>query len=732
MTALAPMLRLHWSAACAALVVAMFDVIYALSFGQMDMTGMRQTMGVIAGIIGVIGLPIWGLGLVGLTCLALIKRTWRWCEPQPPTLAQWIARSLTLLVGAAAVFLGGYLGARYGIKHFRKPVYMGLSAGLGGVVGGVLVGGLSGPLLALHHMIVVRLSRCLPPALNLTRPWILRYWVLGLGAGVLFLAPVIITPLHTVDLRGLRLVCLFLVALEIFYHRPIVANLRPRLFATGALSLMFITTFLWASLSLGHDPTRVLSIERDTILTGPVLSIVERMADGDGDGVSGLFSGGDCDDEDPTIRPGVYDAPNDGIDQNCTGADFSPQPPVPRAQSTRGSQKAKDWNVVLITVDALRADVVSTLMPRIDTFAKNGIAFESGYSHGATTYWSLPALLASKMPSQVHMGRDQTPVNDELLLTEVLKSHGWHTALFANVTIFFIRGLRQGFQKTSYDTSHYTVHGAKPGSRHMTDSVLRYVDRWRAGKARTVRKKLFLWAHYYDPHEPYFKVPDFPAQGTDDRSRYDAIVRSVDAQIGRLLDGFKQRGLWDNTLFIITADHGEEFGDHGHRHHGRSVYDEVTRVPLIMKVPGLSPMRETAPMGHIDLAPTVLDLLQLPIPKQYRGQSRVPRLFARPKSETEPVFLEVFPDTNYNAHLVAMRLGRYKLIYRVQRHYFELYDLEADPAERRNLMASAPEASALKERLMTYVDQHLYDLAQGRTGAKKPRGSPGKKPKKKR
>jgi len=279
----------------------------------------------------------------------------------------------------------------------------------------------------------------------------------------------------------------------------------------------------------------------------------------------------------------------------------------------------------------------------------------------------------------------------------------------------------------NYDTSHHTVHGAKPGSAHLTNGILKNIDKWHQKKLKPVRDNFFLWAHYYDPHDPYFKVPGYPAKDDSDKSRYEAILRYVDHEIGRLVDGLKKRGLWEKTLLVLTADHGDEFYDHGHRFHGSTLYEEMTHVPLILHVPGVRPREFSGAIGHVEVAPTVLELLGVPIPKKFEGRSRAAEIMSGREAKEEPVFLEVFPDANYSGHQVGLRSGDLKLIYRLSDNYFELYDLKADPQERRNRVDDHPQAEALKTLLGRYVDRHLFVLAQGRTGAKRPPGSPPKK-----
>ncbi|MBU1898449.1 sulfatase-like hydrolase/transferase, partial [Myxococcota bacterium] len=482
----------------------------------------------------------------------------------------------------------------------------------------------------------------------------------------------------------------------------------------------------WSAARLGQSQRRLVSVNRDTLLTGAVVGQLSRLGDRDKDGVPRLFAGGDCDDGDPSVRPGVYDPPGDGIDQNCTGADLNldenPIPPPTRAPLG----VKRPWNVLLLTLDAVRYDKLLEHMPQLKALAAQGISFTNAYSQGAATYWSLASLMTSAMPSRLQLGADQTPLPQMLLLTEALNKGGWHTALFANVTVFFIRGLRQGTHVANYDTSHYTIHGAKPGSAHLTDGVLKHLRAWQAGELRPRRDRFFLWAHYYDPHDPYFEVPDYPAEDSTDEARYDAILRYVDVEVARLIQGVRAMGLLDSTLIVITADHGDEFLDHGHRFHGKTLYEEMVHVPLIYLAPGVTPRALSVPASHLEIAPTILDLLGEPVPGGYQGRSRAPELLGGAEAPIEPVYFEVFPDSNYPNHQVGVRRGDLKLIYRIDKNTFELYDLARDPLERDNLYDVDPRAAPLTALLLRYADHHLYWLGQGRTGAKLPPGAPGK------
>jgi arylsulfatase A-like enzyme len=339
------------------------------------------------------------------------------------------------------------------------------------------------------------------------------------------------------------------------------------------------------------------------------------------------------------------------------------------------------------------------------------------------------------------MARDQTPHAHERLLFEALRARGIHTALLSNVTIFFVRGLSQGAQTRSFKTSHVTKHGATPGAAHMSGELLRHIDLWREHKLKPHRERLALWGHIYDPHEPYFELKDHPQ--ASDQERYLGAVRGVDDALNTLFKGLEKRGLLSETMILLTADHGDEFGEHGGRFHGRTLYEEMVRVPLWLYHPHLPPQRITAPFSHLHVAPTLLDLLGLPAEPRFEGESWAARLSEREELKARPsdlAFFEVLPDRNYHEHLVGVSAERWKLIYDLNHNAFELYDLKVDPHEQCDIShllnatstvnaqtlssAERDRLSLLKRALLSYAEEHIAALSKGQAGVSKPWGSP--------
>jgi arylsulfatase A-like enzyme len=168
-----------------------------------------------------------------------------------------------------------------------------------------------------------------------------------------------------------------------------------------------------------------------------------------------------------------------------------------------------------------------------------------------------------------------------------------------------------------------------------------------------------------------------------------------------LIDAVKQLGLADSTAIVVMADHGEAWGEHKVYFHGQDLFDEQLRVPLIFVVPGRAPQVIDDPVALVDVAPTLIDLVGAPIPANMRGRSLLPRILSgksAPPAPARQIFAELLPATAWPHHATMMLDGDHKLIHRISDRRWELYNLAADPGEKKNL-ADAPAAAAALEAL---------------------------------
>ncbi|MGA9472831.1 MAG: sulfatase [Terriglobales bacterium] len=479
-------------------------------------------------------------------------------------------------------------------------------------------------------------------------------------------------------------------------------------------------------------------------------------------------------------------------------------------------------SLVLITVDCLRADhcgfygYPQATTPFLDKLAAESFVVPTAVVAGAPTYYSLPAVLASRAP--LALGRDVIGLAPgESTLATALREAGYATAGFsaANPYIAARFGYEQGFEvfedfldfdaagsrdpvtnTPAIPNSAIQSSGDSSTSRSKLNQALKstaqavglgslydelyfqYCLRVASSKVESVdalrrfpaadalvdralawltlqRQPFFLWLHLMDPHSPYY--PSAPAyrdltgreiSATEARyvnefwnrsdlkparlkrkrdsvvELYDGGIRAMDAQMARLVSHLKQSGLWNDCVFVLTADHGEEFLDHGRRYHAPiNLHEEITRVPLMIRAPDSSKKEVSkAPFSHLHLAPTLLEILNVPAPGSFQGTSLWRRLqqgdLQLDVPWDDPAITEcVYGCTNplrsqdrLGARLLSARSGRHKLTMRIEPGAVEqLYDLEADPHEERPLAPGAQ--MEVRRRLLHAVRSHMHKIS---------------------
>jgi arylsulfatase A-like enzyme len=387
---------------------------------------------------------------------------------------------------------------------------------------------------------------------------------------------------------------------------------------------------------------------------------------------------------------------------------------------------------VLVTVDTLRADAVSfngytkPTTPFLDSLALEGVSFSRAYAASSWTPPSMASLFTGVAPAShgITFGdmAVMSPVGLPILsesfrtLAETLRSAGYVTVgISSNLHLLRELGFAQGFDLYSNPTSFVTA--AVVNSQARCQLKTWFGEGWRSAWKH---KPLFLWLHYFDPHDPYlpykrwmdryapghgvgkdspanlamrslkdrFPVPN-AALAAEIRPIYDSEVARVDEHIRQV---WVELGLDEDVLFILTSDHGEEIVDHGALGHSQSLYEELVRVPLLIRWPRrlARGLKLDRPVQAVDLYPTLVELLGLDRPAGLQGQSLAPWLLGQAgPPEARPVFCQLSPP---KPHLTAVCDGRWKLI-RSEKDpaETELYDLEADPHERDNRAAQNPE-----------------------------------------
>jgi arylsulfatase A-like enzyme len=383
-------------------------------------------------------------------------------------------------------------------------------------------------------------------------------------------------------------------------------------------------------------------------------------------------------------------------------ADLPPLPPGPRRP---------DADIIIITVDALRADHVGAFgytrrptTPHIDQLATRSVRFERAYAQAPHTSFSVASMLTGKyFPTLARLAPAE--VHDPI--ASVLRQYAWRTAGFYPPAVFFVDAQKL----KAYADSNFSFEYVKfeyLEAQKRVDQVIRYYETEKP-------KRSFVWVHFFEPHEPYVAHPEFPFGGGD-LDRYDSEIAYADAAIGRLLAYVRDQR--PGTIVILAADHGEEFDEHGGRYHGSSLFDEQVHVPLLMSIPGVSPRTIDRPVELIDVTPTVLGLLDIPVPVRMRGTDLGPWLATPPASSDRlpPAFAEV-----EDKRMIVR--DHEKLICDLNWGYCAYHDLALDPGEHRNLIDDRPDRAASLRRLLDeWLDGHVrYEPVLAR-GAANPNG----------
>jgi choline-sulfatase len=384
-------------------------------------------------------------------------------------------------------------------------------------------------------------------------------------------------------------------------------------------------------------------------------------------------------------------------------------------------------NIILITIDTTRADRMGFLgskrgiTPNLDTLARQGIVFERAYSQAPLTPVSHATIFTGTYP-QFHTVTDFGHPLPSLLpsVPEILQKSGYHTAAFigslildpkANMAPGFDRGFDYfdaGFhQKHGPDESRYDSIERRAGD------VVAHAIGW-MNKNRQAR--FFIWIHLYDPHAPYDPPAPFDKQFKDP---YDGEIAYADASLGKFFTYLRQHGLYDRALITVMSDHGESLGAHGESMHGIFLYDETIRVPLLFKLPGelLAGRRVASQVRLVDVAPTLLSMLSLPLPPTFQGESLVPKMkAARKDADDLPAYAETdYPHRAFGwSALRSMRTGKYLFIRAPKR---ELYDESYDGGDQHNLASSSP---AVTDTLQSQLDEFREKTASFHDSAQKP------------
>ena len=351
--------------------------------------------------------------------------------------------------------------------------------------------------------------------------------------------------------------------------------------------------------------------------------------------------------------------------------------PIPKAKNK--------LNILLITIDTLRADRLSCYgsqrpkTPNIDKLAERGVLFSRAFANTSTTLPSHTNILLGVTPNYHGVHENLNFIVSEKLFTlaEHLKNNGYATGAFVGAYPLDSRfGLSQGFD--IYDDNYRRVHTKNFSLlERSAEAVIKAALEWLQGR----RSPWFLWIHCYDPHIPYDPPEPFKTQYKE--HLYEGEVAYVDFALGKFLDYMKKNSLFDSTLIIFTGDHGESLGQHGEETHGFFAYNSSIWIPLIICNPATVPGRIEQYVSHIDIFPTVCDILGIEKPSFLQGISLLPALKGMKLPERPIYFESLYPYYSRGwAPLKGFILEKKKFI---DSPIPELYDLEHDFDELNNL-----------------------------------------------
>lgn len=658
-------------------------------------------------------LPVALVAAVGAWALGNVVRATPWLDGIRERVAdprRWIAPDpdgVATILGAV-VALGAYAGGLFLATGAVERVFASERFQHVGVVGASFVLAFCAVLVAATVALPVRaVGRRIPKVARLG-PVVLVLVVLGIVVGAVLRA-------RFADNLGGQTwrrviagpVVLGAISIAWLVVRPLATRLRPtrkasRIFAvatTGAAVLALLAS----AFTYGAHRTREL-LEGRSIYGLTLYRVYVKLADRDRDGYAGLFGGWDCDDGDSAVHPGAEDRRGDGVDSDCFGGDGTLLV-APLGNGRFGTVPSTRNNVLLVTVDALRADAIGAYggrrrTPNIDQFAASATRFSYAVTSSSRTVTAMPSMMTGLYGSQLERGPEYfypSVLASNEMLAERLKRAGYGTMAIAGTRFFSrIGGYFQGFDTVQQVT---VDHSPRPWP---VDRAIEHLD-----AERSATRPWFMWVHLFNTHAEYLEDGAPSRYGNDPRGKYDTEVALADEQIGRLLHALSERGLDSRTVVVLAADHGEAFGEHGTDHH-EHVFEEELRVPLIIRVPGLSPRRAPEPVSTVDIAPTIMNLAGIAPDRPIAGWSLVPVLTgqARPAEWNERYLVsERLPDGWATIHELVLRKGRVRLTWYADEDRFELHDLTTDPRQLHNI---ADEREDVTWRMAAYLRAWLW------------------------
>lgn len=350
-------------------------------------------------------------------------------------------------------------------------------------------------------------------------------------------------------------------------------------------------------------------------------------------------------------------------------------------------------NVFLLSVDAMRYDRLAIsgstrpITPNLDSLAGQSIVFKRAYTAIPHTSHAICSIMTGKFTHQLRNIPGIPPAHETW--AEIMHRFRYNTAAFFTRAIFFIdKNQFEPYIRSSYGFAYRKVEYNLPAMKRA-NQLIAYLQ-----ENRGQNSPVFAWAHFFDPHEPYDKACGRFGQRPVDR--YDCEISKVDSAIGKIVSFVDEA--YPNSIIIVTADHGEEFNEHGGLYHGTTLYDEQVRVPLLIRIPDTAHRIVETPVSLVDLPGTIMSILDIPKPARMRSRDLTSLI-----TEELPD-LDVFADVQGKTMVVH---GNHKLICELKTDLCRLYDLKSDPRETHSVLDRELEiAKNLKQKLVSWLKSH--------------------------
>jgi len=352
---------------------------------------------------------------------------------------------------------------------------------------------------------------------------------------------------------------------------------------------------------------------------------------------------------------------------------FAERERLPPRAPTGALALPDDPIVILLTIDALRADIVTggeyrEKLPELARLRKTSVYFRNARSPTPSTLTTVASMFTGKYYSALYWTKSKhgkvLPIEDESPTVAELIQPIPSVQVLSLYGLASESGVGRGFKEEIKTRRDYG---------YARDLMARLIERLE----RKNQGPLFVYAHFIDTHAPYTRG----GREGSPRERYIAEVATVDRELGRLRRFLDAKGLSRRVVLIVSADHGEAFGEHGMRYHARSVYEELLHIPLMLQIPGAGARDVDVPVTLLDLGPTLLDMFDEPTPAHFMGESLLPLAAGHDEELTRPIAADA------GRRIQAFYAPEHKkVIFDLRRKTTEVYDLARDPKESRNLV----------------------------------------------